>query len=58
MCTVAFNLLVGGDGAEDDFGKLSAVEGTVCDSSAVCLASLQYEGSLYGWCTQQLPEAS
>ena len=35
MCSVAFDLLIGGDGAEDDFGEFSAVEGTICDSSGI-----------------------
>lgn len=30
MCAVPFDLLVGGDGAEDDLGELSAFEGSIC----------------------------
>lgn len=33
MRPVAFYLLVRGDGAEDDFGELTAVERTICDTS-------------------------
>ena len=33
MCTVPLNLLVRGNGTEDDFGKLTTVEGSVCNSS-------------------------
>ena len=33
MCAVAFDLLIGGDGAEDDFGELTAFEGAVGDAS-------------------------
>lgn len=33
MCTIAFDLLVGGDGAEDNFGELAAFEGAVGDTS-------------------------
>jgi hypothetical protein len=34
MGTVAFDLLVRGDGAEDNFGELALVEGAVCDATA------------------------
>lgn len=33
MGTVAFDLLVGTDGAEDDFGELATFERTVCDTA-------------------------
>ena len=32
MSSVTLNLLVGGDGAKNDFRELSTVEGTICDT--------------------------
>jgi len=34
MRAVTFDLLVGGDGAEDDFGELAAFEGAVGNAAA------------------------
>ena len=33
MSTVAFDLLVGGDGAEDDFSEFASIEWPIGDSS-------------------------
>ncbi len=38
MRPVAFDLLVGGNGAEDDFGELATVEWTICDAPMTELA--------------------
>lgn len=35
MGAVALDLLVGGDGAEDDLGELTLVKGAVCDATVV-----------------------
>ena len=55
MGTVAFDLLVGGDGAEDYFGELAFCEGPVCDTSASILIVL-VEGLKGMRCTQR-PQA-
>ena len=34
VSAVAFDLLVRRDGAEDDFGEMTGIEGLVCDSSS------------------------
>ncbi len=48
VCAVAFYLLVGGDGAKDDFGKLARVEWAVGDSpvSGLAFADMGLEDSL------------
>lgn len=33
MRTVSFDLLIGADGAKDDFGELTALEGSICDAA-------------------------
>ena len=33
MCSIAFDLLIRGNGAEDDFSELAPLERSVCDSS-------------------------
>ena len=47
MCAVAFDLLVGRDGTEDDFGELAALEGSVGYSTVGYLSTYIYVSSYY-----------
>lgn len=43
MRSVTFHLLVGGNSAEDNLGKLTAVERAICDASFSSLACFKID---------------
>jgi len=53
---IALDLLVGRDGAEDDFGELAAFEGAVCYATITSSVFSMHKGIVYR--TRQPQEAS